>query len=87
MSDDVTRKVIAIIAQHARLEPERLTPDSTLAALGIDSLGIVEMMFDIEEAFDISVPYNANEAARSDFDISTVAKIVEAVKRLVAEQA
>jgi acyl carrier protein len=87
MTDDVARKIIAIIAEQAMLEPSEVRPEATPEELGIDSLGLVEVVFAIEEAFDISVPYNANEPDRSDFDISTVGKTVEAVKRLIAEQA
>jgi acyl carrier protein len=50
--------------------------DATLEDLGIDSLGLVESIFAIEEAFDIQVPFNANEPEESDFDISSVAAIV-----------
>jgi acyl carrier protein len=44
----------------------------------------VESIFAIEEAFDISVPFNANDPSESDFDISTVASIIAAVEALVA---
>ncbi|PID35088.1 MAG: phosphopantetheine-binding protein [Rhodobacterales bacterium] len=40
----------------------------------------------IEEAFDISVPFNANDPSESDFDISSVAAIITAVEGLVADQ-
>lgn len=80
-------KVIAIIAEQAVLEPSDVTMDSTLESLGIDSLGLVESIFAIEEAFDISVPFNANEPEQSDFDISSVAAIVAGIEKLVAEQA
>ncbi|MCB1334044.1 MAG: acyl carrier protein [Roseivivax sp.] len=83
---DIKDKVIAIIADQAVLEPSDVTLDSTLDTLGIDSLGLVESIFAIEEAFDISVPFNANDPSESDFDISTVASIVAGVERLVAEQ-
>ena len=63
-----------------------MTEDATLESLGIDSLGLVESIFAIEEAFDISVPFNANEPQASDFDISSVASIVAAIEKLVAEQ-
>lgn len=82
----VKDKVIAIIAEQAVLEPSDVTMDSRLEDLGIDSLGLVESIFAIEEAFDITVPFNANEPDQSDFDISSVARIVEGVERLVAEQ-
>jgi acyl carrier protein len=79
-------KVIAIIAEQAVLEPSDVTPDSTLEELGIDSLGLVESIFAIEEEFDISVPFNANNPKESDFDISTVASIVAGIERLRAQQ-
>ncbi|MCO6381966.1 MAG: acyl carrier protein [Vannielia sp.] len=87
MSDAVKDKVIQIIAEQAVLEPSDVKMDSTLESLGIDSLGLVESIFAIEEAFDIQVPFNANEPSESDFDISSVAAIVEAVQGLVKEQA
>ena len=52
---DVQDKVISIIAEQAVLEPSDVTMDSTLEDLGIDSLGLVESIFAIEEAFDISI--------------------------------
>ncbi len=87
MTDDVARKIIAIIAEQAMLEPHEVTLDASPEQLGVDSLGLVEIVFAIEEAFDISIPYNANDPSASEFDISTVGKIVEAVRRLITEQA
>ena len=52
--------IIAIIAAQAMINPEEVTPESQLADLGLDSLGLVETIFAIEEAFDVSVPFNAN---------------------------
>ncbi|WP_283967786.1 phosphopantetheine-binding protein [Tritonibacter sp. AK171] len=79
-------KVIAIIAEQAVLEPSDVSLDSTLEDLGIDSLGLVESIFAIEEEFDITIPFNANEPEQSDFDISNVAAIVEGIDKLVAEK-
>lgn len=83
---DVTSKIIDIIAEQALLDPEDVTLDQSLADLGIDSMGVVESIFAIEEAFDISVPFNANAPEASDFDISSVGSIVAAVERLIREQ-
>ena len=79
-------QVIAIIAEQAVLEPEDVTMDSTLESLGIDSLGLVESIFAIEEAFDITVPFNANNPEDSDFDISSVESIIAGIERLKAAQ-
>ncbi|THD83105.1 acyl carrier protein [Aliigemmobacter aestuarii] len=87
MAESVQEKVIRIIAEQAVLDVSDVHPHSTLQELGIDSLGLVESIFAIEEAFDISVPFNANEPGKSDFDISSVAAIVAAVEGLVAQKA
>lgn len=77
-------QVIAIIAEQAFVDPSEITMDSTLESLGIDSMGMVESIFAIEETFDISVPFNANQPGHEGFDISTVASIVAGVERLRA---
>ena len=83
-------QVIEIIAQQALLEPSDVSREKTLEDLGIDSLGLVESIFAIEEAFDINVPFNANDpqasAGEGDFDISTVGSIIQAVENLVKDQ-
>ncbi|NBD28979.1 MAG: acyl carrier protein [Alphaproteobacteria bacterium] len=87
MSDAIADKVIAIIADQAMLDPADVKPEHTLEDLGIDSLGLVESIFAIEEAFDISVPFNANDPSESEFDISSVRAIIGAVEGLVRDQA
>jgi len=80
----VREKVFEIIAEQAMLEVSDVTADSTLESLGIDSLGLVESIFAIEEEFDVSIPFNANEPDKSDFDISSVESIVAGIEGLVA---
>ncbi len=80
----VKDQVLAILADQALLEVSDVAPEQSLADLGIDSLGLVEAIFAIEEAFDISVPFNANAPETSEFDISSVAAIIAAVEGLVA---
>ena len=82
----VQDKVIEIIAEQAVLEPGDVALDSTLEDLGIDSLGLVESIFSIEEEFDISVPFNANDPSESDFDITSVQSIIDGIQKLIADQ-
>ena len=82
----VKDKVIEIIAAQAMVEPRDIALEHTLEDLGIDSVGIVESLFVIEESFDISVPFNANTPEQSDFDVSSVARIIIGVEKLVAQQ-
>ena len=84
VSQVVANQVIAIIAEQAVLPVSAVHFDATLSSLGIDSLGLVESIFAIEEAFDIAVPFNANDTAQSDFYISSVGAIIAAVQSLIA---
>lgn len=86
MSDSVQTKIVKIIAEQALLDVEDVSLSQSLEEIGIDSMGLVEAIFAIEEAFDIQVPFNANEPDAGDFDISSVSAIVTAVEKLVSEQ-
>ena len=83
MSTSVRQRVIAIIAEQAVVEPSDVKLEQSLEDLGIDSMGLVEAIFSIEEEFDIQVPFNANEPEKSDFDISSVESVIAAVEKLV----
>ena len=80
-------KIKEILADQALLTPEDVTDKASLQDLGIDSLGVVEVIFAIEEEFSISVPFNANDPEASNFDISSVQAISAAVDQLIAQQA
>ncbi|MEH7826889.1 acyl carrier protein [Gemmobacter denitrificans] len=84
---NVQDRVIAILAEQAVMDVADIRLTDSVQDLGLDSLGLVETIFAIEEAFDISVPFNANEPGKSEFDMSSVAAIVAAVEGLVARKA
>lgn len=87
MTDDVSATIAGIIAEQAMVDAEVIKPETTMAELGLDSLALVEVVFGIEEKFDISIPYNANDPSESEFDLTNFAAVVEAVKGLIAEKA
>lgn len=84
MKSLVAKEIISIIAMQAMLDPGDVRTDMTLDELGFDSLVLVEAIFAIEEKFNITVPYNANEPDVDDFDISSVGAVIAAVEALVA---
>ena len=84
MKRGIYQTIVEIIAEQAVLDVSDVKPDSTVEELGLDSLGMVETLFAIEEYFDISIPFNANEMAGDAFDISTVSSIVEGVEELIS---
>jgi acyl carrier protein len=80
--DGVTKDVIAIIAKKLRDHQRELKLDDRLDELGLDSFAAVEMIFDLEEKFDIQIPYNSNDA-RMEFE--TVGDVVEAIKKRIGQ--
>ena len=83
---DVTeteRQIIAIIATQAMIDPADLNPQSKLADLALDSLMMVEVIFVLEETFDVSIPFNANTKT-PEFDFTSVASVAAAIKALRA---
>ena len=77
---EVASEVIAIIKKKARVERPQIEMTDRLEDLGLESLDAVEMIFDLEEKFDIQIPYNANNP-RTEFD--TVGEVVRAIQELV----
>jgi len=86
MSDDIRQQVRVIFAEQLDIDVDQVQQDSTMEDLGLDSFGLVEIVFAIEEQFGVSVPYNANEPNSEEFDISTVKAVQDGVITLVAEK-
>jgi acyl carrier protein len=79
---DITADVIAIIAKKLPPENRNLQMSDRLDEIGIDSLMGVEMIFDLEEKFDIQIPFNANDAK---LEFETVGEVVEAIKKITGK--
>ena len=79
---DVTADVIAIIGKKLPPDKRNLQLTDRLDEIGVDSLMAVEMIFDLEEKFDIQIPYNSNDA-RMEFE--TVGDVVDAIKKRIAQ--
>ena len=86
MSILVQDKVLSIIAEQAMLDISDISLNMSVEDLGLDSLGLVEAIFSIEEFFSINVPFNANDPSASEFDISTVGAIITAIEKLVLKE-
>jgi acyl carrier protein len=69
----------AIIAKDYQLAPERITPDAPLESLGIDSLGLADMLFNVEDEFQIVLPPEA-------VVLPTIGDVVAFIDGLIAKQ-
>jgi acyl carrier protein len=78
MSDELIQRVLKVIATSRRIPLETVTIDSEFQQLGIDSMDAVEILFALENEFDISIP---DDEVRS---VRNVRQMCEGVEKLVA---
>ena len=72
-------KLQQLFIAHFDYKIEELTATTTLENLGLDSLDIIEFMFEIEDEFDIRIPDR-------EFEVKTIQDMVDALERFISEQ-
>lgn len=72
-----------ILARDYQVAPESLSPEKPLTELEIDSLGIIELIFAIEEKFDVVAEDSDTDSAK---DFVTVGDVANYIDRLVARR-
>jgi acyl carrier protein len=75
--DEVTSRILGIIAETQRKDPAEVKIDSSFEELGIDSMDGVNIVFALENEFNINVPDEDLKKIRS------VRDVVEGVGRLL----
>jgi acyl carrier protein len=80
---EVADGVIEIIAKQAKVAPETLSRETVLGDLGIESFDTIEIVFALEEKFDIEVPFNANTDDKSAAAFHTVGDVIDGIQKIV----
>jgi len=80
MLQELTERILATIAQAQRIPKERITLDSSFEELGIDSMDGVNILFALENEFDITIPDAEAKQIRN------VREMVDGVIRLIQEK-
>ncbi len=77
--DELTQRVLRIIAETQRKEPSQVTAESSFEELGIDSMDGVNIVFALENEFNINVP---DEEVKN---IHSVRDMINGVRRLIEQ--
>lgn len=72
-------KIVELLTSRYRVEPSRISPEATMADLGLNSLTLAELICDLEESFGI-------EIIGSPAEIRTLDDAIRLTDRLVAER-
>lgn len=83
MNETIQQQIFEIIAKQAKIDVATIKPESTLKDLGIASLDAIELIFDIEEHFNITFP----DQQGANFDSDTAQSMVDAVQKGLDEKA
>lgn len=76
---DVTQKIVAALADYLKRDPATIEPDHHLRDdLGLDSMAVIELLYKIEEAFDLQIP------DQDLVGLSTVGAVAHYVERRLA---
>lgn len=85
-SAGIESDVLDIIAKQAKVERALLTRRTSLAELNIQSLDLVEIIFALEDKFDLEVPYNANDPRGAGVSFENVGDVIDGIARLIADR-
>ncbi len=87
MSDELIQRVLKVIATSKRIPVETVTFDADFQQIGIDSMDAVEILFALENEFDISIPDDEVRHVRNVRDMCQgVEKLVAAKSNAAASQ-
>lgn len=81
--DQTAAKIIEILKKHMKEPRDDITLETAMADLKIESVDLALIIFEIEDAFGIEIPYNANDTEEASA-FKTVGSVVERVKSVIA---
>ncbi|RJR21057.1 MAG: acyl carrier protein [Nitrospiraceae bacterium] len=85
MSEEINNVILDVLAKHTQIDREKVNLETRLNSIGVDSLMMVEIIFDLEERFDISIP-DPEFVGQQNKQFETVADVVRVVKDLIEQQ-
>ena len=78
-ADTTFERLRQILAKEFEIAPELIQPTARMDELAIDSLAVIEVIFRLEDEFNISFPQRPGE-------LQTVGDLASCVDRLATEQ-
>ncbi len=76
-------QILDIIRKHAQDPAAPITRDSRIEDTGIDSYGLIEIVFELEEELGIDIPYNANDGSFTD--AKTIGDLLDKLQTLIGK--
>ena len=84
MADSIEKKVMDVISKYSDVSRDSLSLSTTLEDSGLDSMGVVETLFDLEDFFAVTMP--DSDDIQDRFNLGTIGDIVTELQRLMSEK-
>ena len=81
--DKIEEQVLELIGELAGIEPKEIALFSKFEDLNLDSVAIVELIFILEERFEISIPFEGLDESELKRNFYTVSNLINHLKGLV----
>jgi acyl carrier protein len=78
--DPRTAEILDIVAKETRLDRGLLSLDASIEALGIPSLDMVQIIFEIESRYDVEIPVVSDQAGA---EFTTIGDLVAHALRAI----
>ena len=87
MVDNIEETVLGLIGEQVGLDSREIYLTSKLEDLNLDSVAIVELVFLLEEKFEISIPFEGLDESELKTNFYTVSSVVHHLKDLLKKDA
>ena len=81
--DNIEEKVLELVGEQVGIDPQSIFLSSKLEDLNLDSVAIVELVFLLEEKFEISIPFEGLDEGEIKANFYTVSSLINHLKDLL----
>ena len=81
--DKIEEQVLELIGEQAGIDPKEISLFSKFEDLNLDSVAVVELIFLLEERFEISIPFEGLDESELKRNFYTVANLIKHLKGLL----
>ena len=85
--ENIEEKVLELVGKQTGIDPKQIPLDIKFEDLNLDSVAIVELVFSLEETFDISIPFEGLDESEIKKHFYTVSSLANHLKDLLQKNA
>ncbi len=85
--ENIEEKVLELVGKQTGIDPKQIPLDRKFEDLNLDSVALVELVFSLEETFDISIPFESLDETEIKKRFYTVSTLADHLKDLLQKNA